>query len=49
MTLRYLILAICCTVGLAGCSGNYRFDDDQYRPLGDPNALQRLARQAGGE
>lgn len=27
-----LALALC----LAGCSGNYKFDDDQYRPLGDP-------------
>ncbi|GEM_PF-184946 len=32
-----LVLAL----ALAGCSGNYRFNDDQYRPLGDPQALNR--------
>jgi len=26
---------------LTGCSGNYKFSDDQYRPLGDPQAVQR--------
>ncbi|MPQ71084.1 MULTISPECIES: type VI secretion protein [unclassified Pseudomonas] len=26
---------------LAGCTGNYRFSDPDYRALGDPNALQR--------
>ena len=26
---------------LAGCSGNYKFSDDQYRPLGDPQAEKR--------
>jgi hypothetical protein len=23
---------------LAGCTGNYRFSDAEYRPLGDPQA-----------
>ena len=27
-----LALALC----LAGCSGNYKFSDDDYRPLGEP-------------
>lgn len=26
---------------LAGCSGNYRFSDSEYRPLGDPQTLNR--------
>ncbi|UVE17757.1 YgdI/YgdR family lipoprotein [Pseudomonas sp. LS44] len=26
---------------LAGCSGNYAYTDDQYRPLGDPQAMNR--------
>ena len=26
---------------LAGCSGNYVFDDGDYRPLGDPQAHER--------
>nr|WP_272888822.1 type VI secretion protein [Stutzerimonas stutzeri] len=32
-----LVLAL----ALAGCTGNYKFSDDQYRPLGDPQALNR--------
>lgn len=26
---------------LTGCTGNYKFSDDQYRPLGDPQAEKR--------
>lgn len=36
-TLALLALALC----LAGCSGNYKFSDDEYRPLGDPQAETR--------
>ncbi|WP_025166589.1 hypothetical protein [Pseudomonas taeanensis] len=32
-----LALALC----LTGCSGNYKFSDDDYRPLGDPQAETR--------
>ncbi len=32
-----LALALC----LAGCSGNYKFSDDDYRPLGDPHVENR--------
>jgi len=32
-----LVLAL----ALADCAGNYKFSDDQYRPLGDPQALNR--------
>ncbi|WP_447592153.1 type VI secretion protein [Aquipseudomonas campi] len=28
-------------IALAGCTGNYKFNDDQYRPLGDPHAVKR--------
>ncbi len=32
-----LALALC----LAGCSGNYKFSDADYRPLGDPHVENR--------
>ena len=32
-----LALALC----LAGCSGNYKFNDADYRPLGDPHVENR--------
>jgi hypothetical protein len=32
-----LTLALC----LSACSGNYKFSDDEYRPLGDPQAQTR--------
>nr|WP_298139425.1 type VI secretion protein [uncultured Pseudomonas sp.] len=32
-----LALALC----LTGCSGNYKYSDDQYRPLGDPQVVKR--------
>jgi outer membrane lipopolysaccharide assembly protein LptE/RlpB len=28
-------------LGLAGCGGNYKSSDDDYRPLGDPHAEQQ--------
>jgi|TARA_R110000796_G_scaffold79262_1_gene176304 type IV pilus biogenesis protein CpaD/CtpE len=34
-TIRCL-LALALTALLAGCAGNHKFDDDEYRPLGDP-------------
>jgi hypothetical protein len=34
-----LTLVVLC--GLGGCSGNYKFNDDTYRPLGDPQAVNR--------
>lgn len=33
-----LLLVVCL---LAGCNANYVFDDAEYRPLGDPQALSR--------
>jgi len=32
-----LALALC----LSACTGNYKYSDDQYRPLGEPQAAQR--------
>jgi hypothetical protein len=26
---------------LTACTGNYKFNDDEYRPLGEPQAAQR--------
>ncbi|WP_339456212.1 type VI secretion protein [Pseudomonas sp. EA_65y_Pfl1_P120] len=34
-----LTLAVLC--GLGGCGGNYKFNDAAYRPLGDPQAINR--------
>ena len=34
-----LTLVVLCGVG--GCSGNYKFNDNVYRPLGDPQAVNR--------
>ena len=36
-----LLLALIVLSGLGGCSGNYKFNDDTYRPLGDPQAANR--------
>ncbi len=38
---RVTLLALVTAFALAGCGGNYKFDDDSYRPLGDPQALNR--------
>jgi hypothetical protein len=38
---RATLLALVTAFTLAGCAGNYKFDDDSYRPLGDPQALNR--------
>lgn len=36
-TLALLALALC----LSACSGNYKFNDDEYRPLGEPQTVKR--------
>ena len=28
-------------LSLSACTGNYKFSDDEYRPLGDPQAQTR--------
>ncbi len=41
MQKRYYALALLAALNLSACTGNYKFSDDQYRPLGEPQAVQR--------
>ncbi|GFM79999.1 hypothetical protein PSCICO_00500 [Pseudomonas cichorii] len=44
MSVRYWLPAVSVLVViafLAGCTGHFKFDDDEYRPLGDPDSLNR--------
>lgn len=42
MLKRFFAFALIVTAfALAGCSGNYKFNDADYRPLGDPQAANR--------
>lgn len=34
-------LCLFLALGLSGCSGHYRFNDHEYRPLGEPLAVNR--------
>lgn len=36
-----VLLALLISSALGGCSGNYKFNDNDYRPLGDPQAVNR--------
>ena len=36
-----VLLAVFLVGSLGGCSGNYKFNDSTYRPLGDPQAVNR--------
>ncbi|KAF0864225.1 type VI secretion protein [Pseudomonas sp. LD120] len=37
-----LVLLLLVVLGhLSGCSGNYKFNDHSYRPLGDPQTVNR--------
>jgi outer membrane lipoprotein SlyB len=40
MKCRYLWSAVLLmlAISLSGCSANHKFNDDEYRPLGDPKA-----------
>lgn len=38
---RYYALALLAALALSACSGNYKFNDDEYRPLGEPQAVKR--------
>lgn len=40
MLIRFCSTALL-VLALTACSGNYKFSDDDYRPLGDPQALNR--------
>lgn len=35
------LLALIVLSGLSGCGGNYKFNDNTYRPLGDPQVVNR--------
>ena len=44
MTVRHrlhLVLTLALLCALGGCKGNYTFTDSDYRPLGDPHAINR--------
>ncbi|WP_212626213.1 type VI secretion protein [Pseudomonas sp. PP3] len=36
-----VLLAFVVVSGVGGCGGNYKFNDNTYRPLGDPHAVNR--------
>ncbi len=38
---RAVALGLLLLPGLVGCSGHYRFSDNDYRPLGEPMAVNR--------
>ncbi|MCJ8205746.1 type VI secretion protein [Pseudomonas sp. RGM2987] len=38
---RAVLLTFVLPIALSGCSGNYKFNDSEYRPLGDPEAVNR--------
>ncbi|MEH6492446.1 MAG: type VI secretion protein [Halopseudomonas sp.] len=35
------LMALALSALLAACAGNHKFDDDEYRPLGDPKTAAR--------
>ena len=35
------LFALLAALALTGCTGNYKYSDDQYRPLGEPQAVKR--------
>ena len=35
------LLALATLLALGGCSGNYKFDNKDYRPLGEPQTVNR--------
>lgn len=41
MNIHYPLALLALALALSGCSGNYTWSDDQYRPLGEPQAAQR--------
>ncbi|KQZ86732.1 MULTISPECIES: hypothetical protein [unclassified Pseudomonas] len=44
MPVRYwpaVLLTFVVVSGVVGCGGNYKFNDNTYRPLGDPHAAHR--------
>lgn len=44
MSVRFrqvLLVFLIAAFGLSGCAGHYKFSDDEYRALGDPQPLNR--------
>lgn len=41
MFVRHWLAVLLALIALGGCSGNYKFNDNAYRPLGDPQAVNR--------
>ncbi|MEC4240235.1 type VI secretion protein [Pseudomonas sp. DSV-1] len=44
MSIRHwqaVLLTVVFSCGLGGCNGNYKYNDNSYRPLGDPQAVNR--------
>ena len=41
MHIPYRFALLTLALALCGCSGNYTWSDDQYRPLGEPQAAPR--------
>ena len=35
------LLTLVVLSGLGGCNANYKYNDNTYRPLGDPQAVNR--------
>ena len=36
-----VLLMVVVLCGLGGCSDNFKYNDNTYRPLGDPQAVNR--------
>ena len=36
-----VLLTVVFLCSLGGCSGSYKYNDNTYRPLGDPQAVNR--------
>ncbi len=38
---QVVLVSLIATFGLTGCAGHYKFSDDEYRALGDPQTINR--------
>jgi hypothetical protein len=38
---KTVLVVLIATFGLSGCAGHYKFKDHEYRPLGDPQTVNR--------
>lgn len=36
-----VLVSLIAAIGLSGCAGHYKFNDHEYRPLGDPQTVNR--------